>query len=676
MMKKVLAILFSIFIITCLVYAEEKRPITVEDLWSFGRVSDPQISPDGKTVAFVITYYCTEENRGNSDIWLIDIAGGEPHQLTTSKAADFQPCWSPCGKKIVFVSTRSGSAQLWCIKLAGGEAQQISTISTGAYGPILSPDGKWIAFSSNVFPDCKDDECNHKRNEEREKSKVKARVINKLLYRHWDSWTEGKRSHLFIMPAEGGKATDITPWDYDVPPIALGGSQDYVFSPDSKEICFVMNTDPMVAISTNNDLFTIPISGGEYKRVTTNKGNDNQPLYSPDGCYIAFGSMERAGFEADRLRLMLYERENGRFTELTTHFDRSVSDVVWAPDSSGLYFTCQDEGYFSLYWVSVKGGPVKKLMGKRYMLNLRLAPDGKNFVFTYQTINHAAELFLADAKTLKLRQLTDINEDLENQLEMTPLEEFWFKSTDGLKIHGFLVKPPQFDAKKKYPLVYLIHGGPQGAWGDDFHYRWNAQMFAAPGYVVAMVNFRGSTGYGQNFTDRITGDWGGMCYEDLMTGLDYVLDNYDFIDKEKIAAAGASFGGYMINWIAGHTDRFNCLINHDGIYNKISMYGTTEELWFEEWEFKGTPWDNPTLYEKWSPHKFAKNFKTPMLIVHGEQDFRVPVSEGLQAFTTLQRQGIPSKLLYFPDEGHWVLKPLNAKLWWETVYQWLAEYLK
>jgi len=614
--------------IASLISAEEKRPITFEDLWSFGRISDPQISPDGKTVAFVVTYYCLKENRGNSDIWLVNIGGGEPLKLTSSKAADFQPRWSPDGKKILFVSTRGGSAQLYCIRVAGGEAQKLSNISTGAYGPVWSPDGKWIAFSSNVYPDCEDDDCNRKRNEERAKFKVKARVITKLLYRHWDSWTDGKRSHIFIMPAKGGEAKDITPWDHDVPPISLGGAQDYVFSPDSKEICFVMNTDPMVAISTNNDLFTIPITGGEHKRITTNKGNDNQPIYSPDGHYIAFRSMERAGFEADRQHLILYERKSGKMIDLTTKFDRSASNVVWATDSSGLYFTCGDEGYYSLYWVSIEGGLIKKILEKRFIRNLRISPDDKNLVFAYQTINHPTELFIADAKSMELQQLTDINEKIENQLDMNPLEEFWFKSTDGAKIHGLMVKPPKFDPQKKYPLVYLIHGGPQGAWGDNFHYRWNAQMFAAPGYVVAMVNFRGSTGYGQKFTDHISGDWGGQCYKDLMAGLDYLLANYDFIDKEKMGAAGASYGGYMINWIAGHTDRFKCLINHDGVFNNISMYGVTEELWFPEWEFKGTPWDNP------------------------------------------------SKLLYFPDEGHWVLKPLNAQLWWKTIYEWLEQYLK
>lgn len=675
-MKKSLFIIFLILLITSFVFAEEKRPITVNDLWSFGRISDPQVSPDGKTIAFVITYYCMKENRGNSDIWLVNIEGGKPWQLTSSKAADFQPRWSPDGGKILFVSTRSGRAQLWCIRVAGGEAQQISSISTGAYGPVWSPDGKWIAFSSSAYPDCKDDECNRKRNEERAKSKVKARIITKLLYRHWDSWTDDKRSHIFVIPAEGGEAQDITPWEHDVPPISLGGAQDYVFSPESKEICFVMNTDPMVAISTNNDLFTIPTTGGEYKRITTNKGNDNQPIYSPDGSYIAFRSMERAGFESDRQRLMLYERKSGKLIDVTIKFDRSVSNVVWVPDSSGLYFTCQDEGYYSLYWVSAKGGPIKNILPKRFIGNLRISPDGKNLVFAHQTINHPAELFVADAKTLQLRQLTDINEEIENKLEMNPLEEFWFKSTDGVKVHGLLVKPPNFDPEEKYPLVYLIHGGPQGAWGDNFHYRWNAQMFAAPGYVVAMVNFRGSTGYGQKFTDHISGDWGGQCYKDLMAGLDYLLANYDFIDKDKIAAAGASYGGYMINWIAGHTDRFKCLINHDGVFNNVSMYGVTEELWFPEWEFKGTPWDNPTLYEKWSPHNYVKNYKTPMLIIHGEQDFRVPIGEGMQVFTVLQRKGIPSKLLYFPDEGHWVLKPLNAQLWWKTTYEWLAQYLK
>ncbi|MDH5406460.1 MAG: S9 family peptidase, partial [Candidatus Aminicenantes bacterium] len=653
MMRRTVIFLSLLLIIASISLADEKRPITFNDLISMGRLGDPQVSPDGKLIAYVVTYYDLKTNSSNSDIWLMPIAGGEPRKLTNSPRGDSQPRWSPDGSQIAFTSTRTGRPQVWLIRLEGGEARQLTDLSTGASGAIWSPDGKWLLFASRVYPDCPDDECNKKREQEKADSKVKARIIDQLLYRHWDSWTDEKRDHLFLIPASGGEPKDLTPGDYDVPPIALGSAQDYAFSPDGKEICFVMNTDEVVTLSTNNDLFTIPVTGGEPQRITTREANDNQPVYSPDGKYIAYLAMARPKFEADRYRLILYERATTRHINLTEDLDRSVDTIVWSPDSSSLYFTCGDEAYISIYTVSVKGGGVRKLIGESYNGDLRVTPDGKGLVFSRQSIRHPTDIYYADTEGKMLKQLTNINGSLLEELEMNPLETFWFKSYDGLKVQGLMVKPPGFDATKKYPLMFLIHGGPQSAWGDDFHYRWNAQMFAAPGYVVVMINFRGSSNYGQEFTDRISGDWGGGCYRDLMKGLDYALENYPFIDPDKLGASGASYGGYMIYWIAGHTDRFKALFSHDGVYNLTSMYGVTEELWFPEWEFRGTPWTNKTMYEQWSPHNFAQNYKTPMLIVHGEQDFRVPIGEGLQAFTALQRQGIPSRLLYFPDEGHW-----------------------
>lgn len=675
-MKRLATFILILLASVSLFAAQAKHPITFNDLISIGRVSDPQISPDGKLVAFVITYYSTETNRGDSDIWVVPFSGGEPRKLTNSKGADFHPRFSPDGKRLAFISTRSGKPQVWVLPLEGGEARQITHLWTGANLVEWSPDGKYLAFVSRVYPDAKSDEENKKRDLEKAKSKVKARIIDHLLYRHWASWRNGKWSHLFVIPAEGGKPRDLTPGYHDVPPISLGGSPAFSFSPDGKEICFEMNTDPMVAISTNNDLFVVPVTGGRPKRITTNKANDNQPIYSPDGRYIAFRAQMRPGFESDRYQLMLYDREKGTISSLTKDLDRSVGGVVWSPDSKKLYFTAQDEGYSSIYMVSISSRKVVKLIGKSYNTSLRVSPDGKSLLFCRQSMNHPVDLYVARANGTGVRQLTHINDALLSQLEMNPAEEFWFKGAGGTKVHGFLLKPPGFDPKRKYPMVYLIHGGPQGAWSDFFHYRWNAQMFAAPGYVVVMVNPRGSTGYGQKFTDEISGDWGGKVFIDLMNGVDYVLSHYPFIDKNRIAAAGASYGGYMINWLEGHTDRFRCLVNHDGVFNTVSMYFSTEELWFPEWEFRGTPWTNKELYEKWSPHNYVANFKTPMLIIHGEQDFRVTVDQGLQVFTALQRKGIPSKLLYFPDEGHWVLKPLNAELWWKTIYEWLATYLK
>jgi len=673
-MKK--SLLLFLCLIISVVDAQPKRAITFDDLIGMGRISDPQYSPDGKWIAFVVTYHNKVENTTNSNIYLIAANGGDVRQLTSAKRSNYNPRWSPDGKQIAFVSTRDGESQIWTISLEGGEARRISSISTGVSGMQISPDGKWFAFASEVYPDCPDDDCNKAREEAAEKSKVKAKIFDRLPYRIWNSWKDGKRSHLFVMPSAGGRAIDLTPGDYDTPPIDLGGAWDYAFSPDSKEMVFTRNMDPMIAISTNNDLFIVPVTGGPAKKITENPGNDSQPWYSPDGKFIAYRRMERAGFEADRNQLVLYERATGRHINLTEQFDYSVHDVVWSPDSKMLYFNADDKGNESIFRVSVQTKKVEALLTTGYNTQLRMSPDGKSLLFLRESINTPAELYRMDPDGKNLRQLTRINADRVAQLDMNPKEDFWFDGAGGTKVHGWIVKPPAFDAAKKYPLVYLIHGGPQGQWGDQFHYRWNAQMFASRGYVVAMVNPRGSTGYGQKFTDEISRDWGGKVYEDLMKGVDYILKTYSFVDGNRMAAAGASYGGYMINWIAGHTDRFRCLINHDGVFNPWSMYGTTEELWFVEWEFGGTPYQNPELYNTWSPLLNAHKFKTPMLVVHGQQDFRVDVSEGFQVFTALQRQGIKSKMLYFPDEGHWVTKPANAELWYKTLLDWLDEHLK
>ena len=680
-MRRTVFLIVWVALLTGVALAGEKQPISFDDFISLGRVTDPQVSPDGKTVAYVVTYYSKAQNTSNSDVYLISIDGGVPRQLTTSPEADYNPRWSPDGKSIAFISGRGGEEQIWTIPADGGEAIQLSRISTGASGVIWSPDGKYLAFASDVYPDCPDDDCNRKRNEERAASKVKARLITHLFYRFWNHWLDDQRSHVFIIPASSvparsGPAQDVTPGDYDCPPLDLGSDQDYVFSPDGKEICFVRNTDPVVATSTNNDLFVVPVAGGEIKRITENRANDNSPRYSPDGRYIAYRAMARPGYEADRYQLMLYDRHSGQVVSLTKDFDRSVGDIVWAPDGSRIYFTAEDQGYAAIFTVGIKGGEVRNLTGKSYNSNLRITPDGKTLMFARQAIHHPLDLWRMDADGKNERPITAVNAALLAQLEMNPAEEFWFEGAEDEKVHGFLLKPSQFDPQKKYPMVYLIHGGPQSMWADNFHYRWNAEMFAAPGYVVAMVNFHGSSGYGQEFTDAISGDWGGAPFEDLMKGCDYLLEKHSFIDDERVVAAGGSYGGYMVNWIAGHTDRFKCLVSHASLFNLVSFYGATEELWFPEWDFRGTPWTNPKMYAKWSPSSYVQNFKTPMLVIHSENDFRTPVTQGFELFTALQRMGVPSKLLYFPDEDHFVTKPQNAELWWRTVHEWLAQYLK
>ena len=658
--------------------AEVKRPITFEDFIRIQRVTDPQPSPDGKWIAFVITAMDKEANRSATDIWIIPAKGGEPRRLTTNPASDTQPRWSPDGKNIAFVSSRGGSPQIWTIDPNGGEAAQLTSLSTGASGVLWSRDGRFLAFTSSVYPDAADDATNKKKAEAAEASKVKARIFETLFYRYWNAWSDGTRSHVFVMPAAGGTPVDVTPGDFDAPPLDLGGSPDYAFSPDGTELAFVRNVDPELkkGLGTNNDVFLVPTSGGEPRKITSSKANDNQPLYSPDGRFIAYRAMARPGYESDKQSLILYERKTGATRDLTGSVDVSVGETLWLPDSSGLYFDTDEKGRNALYRVAISGGKPEKVLDGVTFGAMSLIPGGKALVFLKQAMNRPADICAFEPASKKITPLTDINKDLLAGLDMNPAEEFWFEGADKDKVHGWLVKPPAFDAKRPYPLVMLIHGGPHGPWKDEFHYRWNTQMFAARGFVVAEINFHASAGFGQRFSDAIVGDWGGRPYVDTMKGLDYLLATYPFLDKNRVGAAGASYGGYMIDWIEGHTDRFKVLVSHDGVFDLRSMYGATEELWFPEWEQLGSPWSNPEQYTKWSPSYYVKNFKTPCLVIHGERDFRVPLEQGLQLFTSLQRMNVPSKLLIFPDEDHFVSKPQNAELWWKTVLDWLASYLK
>jgi dipeptidyl aminopeptidase/acylaminoacyl peptidase len=677
MKKRLIAALFLIAYFPLLNAFPEKHAITFQDFMQIKRISDLQISPKGDLIAFVITEMDLEKNSSNSDIWIVPADGGVPWRLTSSLKADFSPRWSPDGKQIAFISTRGGTPQVWLIDPHGGEAAQLTDTATGASGIILSPTGKHMAFSSSVFPECADDDCNRAKMEEKEKSPVQAKFFDELLYRHWNAWRDGMRSHVFVIPAEGGNAVDITPGDYDSPPISLGGNQDFTFSPEGEEICFARNEDPELkkGLGTNNDLFTNSIAGGQLDKITSNRANDNSPQYSPDGQFIAYRAMSRPGFEADKYDLIVYGRGNRERKNLTGALDRSVDEFLWSADGKFIFFTFEENGRNALARFSFDNDKIERIFTGHTIGSIGLSPDGNTLYCLKQTTNQPSEIYSFKIKEKKWEQLTDINGPLLAGLQMNPVEEFWYEGAQNDNIHGFLVKPPFFDPSKKYPLVMLIHGGPQGAWMDNFHYRWNAQMFAAPGYVSAMINFHGSTGYGQDFTDSISGDWGGKPFDDIMLGLDHLFSKYGFINFTKIGAAGASYGGYMIDWIEGHTDRFECLISHSGVYDLRSMYGATEELWFPEWEFQGTPWTNEQMYEKWSPSFYAQNFKTPCLVIHGQLDFRVPVTQGFQFYTALQRMGVPSKMIYFPDEGHFVLKPKNAQLWWKSVWSWLAHYL-
>lgn len=658
-----------------------KHPITFDDLIRMQRVSQPAISPDGKAVAYTVAVPNLETNRSDTDIWIVPVSGGDPKQLTRT-GHDSSPQWSPDGKTIAFLSSRKGASQIYALSPDGGVAKPLTHISSGVDIVKWSPDGKTLAFTSSVYPDCKDDACNSARDEQKDKDKVKARVYDHLLFRHWTHWFDGKRSHLFVVSSDGNATPrDLTAGaDYDVPPDERGGPDDIAFAPDGKEICFTAVTDKMEAISTNGDLFIVPTAGGEPKRVTSNPGFDGNPVYSPDGRFIAYHAQHTPEYESDQWQVMLYDREKQTHINLSERLDRSATNLAWSADSKTIHFQAEDRFLVPIYAMSAKPGAEPKVIvsdGANGAVNL--SGDGRTMVFTRASYTMPAEIFTAAGDGSGVLQITHHNDARVAALELAAPESFWFDGAEGAKVQGMIIRPPNFDAAKKYPLLLLVHGGPQNMWTNSWSYRWNPEVFAAPGYVAVMINFHGSTGYGRKFTDSIRNDWGGRPYVDLMKGVDAVLAKYPFIDGVRMAAAGGSFGGYMVNWMAVHTGRFKAFISHAGIFDKLSMYGSTEELWFEEHDMEGAPWSNAESYRKWSPLTYAEalgKYKTPTLVIGGERDFRVPYTQSLEYFSALQRQGVPSKLVIYPDEGHWILKPLNSKLWHNMFLDWLRTYLK
>jgi dipeptidyl aminopeptidase/acylaminoacyl peptidase len=667
--------------------AAGKRPLALEDMFRIQRISDVALSPDGRRVVYTVATPDLEANKIPTDLWIAPLDGGPARRLTTHEAHDRRPAWSPDGRWIAFESTRDGRSQIWLIDPDGGEARPLTRISTEASRPVWLPDGKAVAFVSAVFPEHssrpfkESDELNRKRLEEIEKSNVKARVYTRLLYRHWDSWWDGRRQHIFLQPIDGGDPLDLTPGDLDAIPTSstFAGETDFAFSPDGKEIAFTVPPMKDEAISTAHDIYAAALeagAAGERRRLTENPAADGNPLYSPDGRFLAYRAQSRPGFEADRWELMLLDRSTGKARSLTARFDGSVEAPVWAPDGRSLYFESETEGRVALYSVSVAGGEVRKVFDRHTSRSVSVTPDGATLVFLHQSATRPAEIFRLRSDGSGLEPVTRANEGLLAGLEVLEPESVWYEGEGRTRLQAWVFKPPGFDPKRRVPLVYLVHGGPQSAWLDSWSYRWNPALWAAQGYVVMAPNPRGSTGFGQKFTDAISRDWGGKVFVDLAKGVEWA-ERQSYVDAGRMAAAGASYGGYMMNWFQGMLPgRFRTLVVHCGVYNSVSMYGTTEELWFEEWEHGGTPWDNPEEFERFSPHRHAARFNTPALIIHNELDFRVPISEGLQLFTTLQRRGIPSKLMVFPDEGHWVLKPANSRFWHETVFSWLADHLK
>ncbi len=661
-------------------YAQEKHPFSVHDMLAMERISDHQVLPDGKQVAFVLRTTDLEANEGRTDIWLVGHDGTGLGQLTKDPASDSAPRWSADGKSVYFLSTRSGSSQVWKINIHDQSLKQITDQPLDVGNLILSPDGKQMAFSMEVFVDCPDNlECTEKRLKEIEERKTTGIVFDKLFIRHWDTWKDGRRSHIFVRAIDGGETIDVMKgMDADCPAKPFGGVEDMAFTADGKGIVFsARDVGRTEAWSTDFDLYYSPVDGSRAPQCLTeqNEAWDAYPLFSPDGKTLAYLAMERPGYESDRFRIVLQSWPDGKKRTLVPDWDRSVSGMAWAEDGKTVYATANNLGQRSLYAINVRSGKVTILLKKGTIRSF--AVKGDRIVFGMDHLKSPVELYSIQTDGRDFQSLTGINRERLAAVNMGEPEQFTFKGWNNETVYGYVVKPVDFDPNKKYPVAFLIHGGPQGSFGNDFHYRWNPQAYAGAGYAAVMVDFHGSVGYGQAFTDSIRGDWGGKPLEDLQKGLADALQRYPWMDEERVGALGASFGGYMINWIAGNwPDRFRCLVNHDGNLDERLAYYDTEELWFPEWDHKGTPWDHPEGYEKHNPINYVRNWKTPMLVIHGALDFRVAETQGMSTFTALQRLGIPSKFLYFPDENHWVLKPQNSIQWHETVLAWLDQWVK
>ena len=655
-----------------------RHSFAVDDLLAFDRISEPSVSPDGKLVAFTVGTPDLEANKQSKDVWLAATDGSFARRLTSHPAADTSPRFSPDGKSLYFLSSRSGSMQVWRIAVDGGEATQVTTLPVDVGGVAPFGDGKRLLLSLDVYPDAASLEESAKRAHEVEASKQKVRAFDQLPVRHWDAWDDGTRTHLFVFTDAAHEPIDLLKGlPYDAPTKPFGDLKEVAISKDGAEVVF---TSKMVgredAWSTNSDLWLVPANGSARPRSLTsaNPATDTQPVFSHDGSKLAYLAMARPGFEADRYRVVVLDWKTKKPTTISEGWDRSPQELVWSKDDRSLFTTADDTGRHPVFAVDASSGKVTPLLDRGTSGDVSVAGD--RLVFTHDDLQHPDELWTSDFKGGRARAITHLNDAKVAAINWGEAEQFSFAGSKGEKVYGWLVKPPGLAAGAHVPVAFLIHGGPQGSFGDHFHYRWNPEIFAGHGYATIAIDFHGSTGYGQAFTDAIRDDWGGGPYEDLMKGLDAALAKYPFLDKDHMAALGASYGGYMINWINGKTDRFKALVCHDGNLDETLAYYQTEELWFPEWEHKGLPWENPDGYARQSPMNMIKNWKTPTLVVHGGKDYRIVDAQGLATFTALQRRGIPSRFLYFPEENHWVLKPAHSKRWHQEVFAWIDKFTR
>jgi dipeptidyl aminopeptidase/acylaminoacyl peptidase len=689
-MRKPLLLLFLLLPASAATAAP--HPLTARDMHEMQRISEPQGSPRGDRIAFVVRTTDFEANRGRFDIWTVSAEGGDAGDaapLTTHEASDTNPRWAPDGKSLYFLSSRSGSSQVWRIPVPGSDkdAVQVTELPLDVANLSVSPDGSRIAFSLEVFADCPDIACTKQRLEAREKSKSTARIFEGGFVRHWDAWSEGLRNHLFVSILGNGKAgppVDVTRGlEGDAPSRPFGGTEELAFTPDGKSLVFAMRLageknreEPW---STNFDLYEVSVDGSGPPRDLTasNPAWDTQPAFSPDGKTLAYLAMRRPGFEADRFRILIRDLSSASSGKpdrvLAEEWDRSANDLLFSRDGKTLYVTASDTGQEPLFAIDAASGKVSKLVAEGSVHSPVLLGD--RIAFGLDNLRAPVELYTVRPDGTGLTRITGVNRERLASIQLGEPEQFHFEGAGGDTVYGWAVKPVGFQEGKKYPLAFIIHGGPQSSMHNEFHYRWNLEAYAAAGYAAVAIDFHGSTGYGQAFTDAIRGDWGGKPLVDLQKGLAAALARYPWIDGSRACALGASYGGFMVNWIAGHwPEPFRCLVSHDGILDQRMMYYSTEEIWFPEWEQGGPYWQNPEGYEKFNPVHAVDRWKTPMLVVHGALDYRIPESQGLGVFNALQRRGIPSKLLFFPDEGHWVVKPGDSILWHQTVLDWLARW--
>jgi dipeptidyl aminopeptidase/acylaminoacyl peptidase len=664
--------------------AAERKPLTPGDIWKLKAVGEPQLSPDGRWIAYALTVTDFEKNSRNADIWLVPSGGGEPRRLTTSEKRDDTPAWSPDGGTLAFISSRDGDPQIYALSLAGGEARRVTDFPGGVEDMIWTPDGKGFVFAARTYLDCRDLDCVAKKDKEKEESKVGAKVHEHLLYRHWDAYEDGKVQHLFYTAVEGGEPRDLTSdLKFDALTFWLASvGRDFEVSPDGTMLYFSGKQAEAQAVSYNEEVWCMPLAGDEVKRITTNPAADTHPRVSPDGRYLAYRATRRPGYESDRAELVLMDLPEGEPRSLTAEFDRSVGEFFWAADGKSIYFEAEDRGDVDLFVVPVKGGAVRTVIGpeaagRGFHSDVAAGPKEAFFVYRHRPLAHTYEIFRCDRTGGNPKQITFANREFYDTFFVPQAaEEYRWKGPDGADVQGWLIKPMNFDPGKKYPMMVRVHGGPQQMWAVA--YRTEFALFPGAGYAVFFCNPRGSLGYGQKFCDDIRGDWGGTVVEDLKAGVRTVLEKNPWIDAKRVGAWGDSYGGFFCNWLQGHNEdgMFAVLVSHAGDAEEWSSYGSTDELWFPEWDLTGTPWDEPDVYDRLSPIRYAKHFATPHLFTHGDLDYRVPITGGETMFTALQRLGIPSKMIRFTDEGHWILKPQNAEFWYRSVLDWFDRWLK